>query len=230
MAAIKEHHVATDLPSSGVLRFNLFEVDLRAGELRKAGRKVKLQIQPFRVLAMLLEHPGEVVTREEFQRRLWPAGTFVDFDHSLNTAIKKLRQALCDDTKKSRFVETLPRRGYRFIGSVQESTRPSLRVKTPLPSWVGHLARICGESSPPFVLVPVDEGAAEEREKLEAANDDVGLSVLIASQRLLMVPNGTQVRVLDAQQSEFRCEVRILEGEHYGKTALVPRRHLAGLA
>src|SRR5205823_209303 len=82
----------------------------RAGELYKAGRKIKLQVQPFQVLTVLLERPGEVVTREEFEKRLWPGDTFVDFEHSLNTAIKKLRQALGDDKKKPRFVETLPKR------------------------------------------------------------------------------------------------------------------------
>src|SRR5882724_8866142 len=91
-----------------VARFDIFEVDLRAGELYKAGRKIRLQVLPFQVLALLLEHPGEVVTREEFVKRLWPGDTFVDFGHSLNTAIKKLRRALGDDDKKPRFVETLP--------------------------------------------------------------------------------------------------------------------------
>ena len=97
--------------SSGVARFDVFEVDLSAGELHKAGRKIKLQILPFQALAMLLERPGEVVTRKEFEKRLWPGDTFVDFDHSLNTAIKKVRLALGDDNKKPRFVETLPKRG-----------------------------------------------------------------------------------------------------------------------
>src|ERR1700704_3899280 len=101
-----------------LIRFDVFEVDLRAGELYKAGRKIKLQIQPFRALALLLERPGEVITREEFEKRLWSEDTFVDFDHSLNTAIRKLRQALGDDQEKPRFVETLPKRGYRFIGNL----------------------------------------------------------------------------------------------------------------
>src|SRR3977135_777046 len=93
--------------SSGVARFEVFEADLRAGELYKAGRKIKLQVLPFQVLALLLERPGEIVRREELQKKLWSADTFVDFDHSLNTAIKKLRQALGDNKKKPRFVETL---------------------------------------------------------------------------------------------------------------------------
>src|SRR2546430_3468442 len=86
--------------SSCVVRFDVFEVDLRAGEVYKAGRKIKLQVLPFQALAMLLERPGEVVTRQEFEKRLWPGDTFVDFEHSLNTAIKKLRVALGDGKKK----------------------------------------------------------------------------------------------------------------------------------
>src|SRR5713226_2837188 len=199
-----------------VIRFDVFEVDLRAGELCKAGRKIKLQVLPFRVLALLLERPGEIVRREELQERLWPADTFVDFDHSLNTAIKKLRQALGDDNKKRRFVETLPKRGYRFIGTVEQAARaPAASSK------VGRVAKLRADGQLSFALVSVDEETAAEREKLDAANDDVGLSLLIASQRLLMVANGTPVRILEVQPAQSRCQVRILEGEHYGRTALV---------
>jgi Tol biopolymer transport system component/DNA-binding winged helix-turn-helix (wHTH) protein len=100
------------------VQFGLFEVDLHARELRKSGVKIKLNEQPFQVLTVLLERPGEAVTREELQTRLWPADTFVDFDLSLNTAVKKLRQALGDESDNPRFVETLYRRGYRFIAPV----------------------------------------------------------------------------------------------------------------
>jgi len=207
--------------SSSVLRFDVFEVDLCAGELYKTGRKIKLQVLPFQALVILLERPGEVVTRKEFEKRLWPGDTFVDFDHSLNTAVKKLRQALGDDKNKPRFVETLPKRGYRFIGNLEHAA-PLLPAKPTAPSsGVGQLARLCAEGKLSFVLVSTDEEAAAEREKLEAVSDDVGLSLLIASQKLLMVPNGTQVRILEIQQPGPRCQVRILEGEHYGKTALL---------
>src|SRR5437870_10827998 len=101
-----------------VLRFGLFEVDLRTRELRRSGVKLKLQEQPFEVLSLLLERPGEVVTREELRDRLWPADTFVDFDHSVNAAIKRLRDALRDSADNPRFVETLARRGYRFVAPV----------------------------------------------------------------------------------------------------------------
>jgi DNA-binding winged helix-turn-helix (wHTH) protein len=105
----------------GTLRFDAYELNLRAGELLKGGRRIRLQEQPFRILAILLEKPGQVVTREELRDQLWPADTFVDFDHSLNTAVKKLRQALNDEAEKPRYVETLPKRGYRYVGPAVES-------------------------------------------------------------------------------------------------------------
>ena len=104
--------------SAEVVRFDIFEVDLRAGELRKEGRLVKLQEQPLRVLSLLLERSGEVVTRDELRQNLWPADTFVDFDHGLNSAVARLRQALRDSAEKPRLIETVAKRGYRFIGSL----------------------------------------------------------------------------------------------------------------
>ncbi len=226
--------MATPGCSPLVLRFDVFEVDLRACELYKAGRKIKLQVLPFQTLALLLERPGEIVRREELQKKLWSADTFVDFDHSLNTAIKKLRQALGDNNKKPRFVETLPKRGYRFIGTVEQAARlmtPAKSANAPeVTSKVGRVAKLCAEGKLSFTLVSVDEETAAEREKLDAAKDDVGLSLLIASQRLLMVAKGTQVRILEVQPAQSRCQVRILQGEHYGKTALVLLGDLAELA
>ena len=108
-------------PSRRIARFGVFELDLAAGELRKNGVKLRLQEQPLQVLALLLERAGIVVTREELRQRLWPADTFVDFDHSLNTAVNKLREALGDSASSPRFIETLARRGYRFIAPVQSS-------------------------------------------------------------------------------------------------------------
>lgn len=112
-----------------VVRFAAFEIDLRTRELRKRGLRIRLQDQPFRVLELLLKHPGEVVTREELQRQIWPADTFVDFDLGLNTAIKRLRQALGDSAENPRFVETLPRLGYRFVCEVGRGSQlPSSAV------------------------------------------------------------------------------------------------------
>src|SRR6266567_447639 len=104
-------------PSHESIHFGVFELDLKTGELRKHGIKLKLQEQPFQVLQALLEHPGEVVTREKLRRRIWPTDTFVDFDHGLYNAIKRLRETLHDSAERPRFIETLSRRGYRFIGS-----------------------------------------------------------------------------------------------------------------
>jgi DNA-binding winged helix-turn-helix (wHTH) protein len=102
-----------------LVRFADFEVDLRAGQLRKQGIKIRLQEQPFRLLTVLLESAGEVVTREELRGRLWPADTFVDFDHRLAAAVKKLRDALADSAENPKFVETIGRRGYRFMTPVE---------------------------------------------------------------------------------------------------------------
>lgn len=107
--------------SAKIARFGVFELDLAAGELRKNGAKLRLQEQPFQVLALLLERAGDVVTREELRQKLWPADTFVDFDHSLNTAVNKLREVLGDSASSPRYIETLARRGYRFIAPVQNS-------------------------------------------------------------------------------------------------------------
>ncbi|PYX22447.1 MAG: hypothetical protein DMG87_07760 [Acidobacteria bacterium] len=105
------------------LRFGVFELDPRAGELRKKGMKIRLQGQPVEILAMLLERPGETITREELQKKLWPADTFVDFEQGLNNAMKRLRASLDDNAESPHFIETLPRHGYRFVGSVNGSER-----------------------------------------------------------------------------------------------------------
>src|SRR6478609_9135266 len=101
------------------IRFGFFEVDTRSGELRRQGSRINLQDQPFQALLLLLQHPGEMVSREELSKRLWPEDTFVDFERGLNKAINKLRAALRDDAEKPRFIETLPQRGYRFIAPVE---------------------------------------------------------------------------------------------------------------
>src|SRR5580692_9434238 len=111
--------MGSSVPSSRLIRFGVFELDLRSGEIQKQGRKIRLEGQPVHVLICLLENRGELVTREELHRKLWPADTFVNFEHGLNAAVKRLRQALNDSAGNPRFVETLPRRGYRFIAPVQ---------------------------------------------------------------------------------------------------------------
>jgi DNA-binding winged helix-turn-helix (wHTH) protein len=102
-----------------IVRFGAFEVDLRNGSLHKNGLRIRVQGKPLQILSLLVEHAGDVVTRDELRQHLWPAGTFVDFEHGLNTAIKKLREALGDDPENPRFVQTVPRQGYRFIAPAE---------------------------------------------------------------------------------------------------------------
>jgi TolB-like protein/DNA-binding winged helix-turn-helix (wHTH) protein/Flp pilus assembly protein TadD len=135
----------------GRLRFGIFEADLRTGELKKRGTRIRLQEQPFQVLAVLLARPGELVTRDELRGRLWAADTFVDFDHGLNKAINKIREALGDSAESPRFVETVPRRGYRFIADVAVVDLESASPETSAPSTTR------------------DPLAADDREPLEVA-------------------------------------------------------------
>ena len=138
-------------PAQCIVRFGTFEVNLRSRELRKHGLRIKLQDQPFRVLELLLEHPGQLITREEFQRQIWPADTFVDFELGLNTAVKRLRQALGDYPENPRFVETLPRRGYRFVFPVNgDSAPPSEAAGVAAISHPGVESSGTGSISEPF--------------------------------------------------------------------------------
>jgi DNA-binding winged helix-turn-helix (wHTH) protein len=224
---LNEELMPQPAPGAAILRFDVYSLDLRAGELFKSGCKIKLQEQPFRILAMLLEHPGELVTREELRCRLWSEDTFVDFEHSLNTAIKKLRNALCDEADKPRFIETLPRRGYRFVGSVVDHPSPSLQLSIDPPkSLVGKVCVLRDVTGGDFVTVPVDEETVIEKQKLESAADDLGLSLLFAAEKLLVVRAGTQVKVLESRAAQSCYEVRILEGEHMAKTIIVPDTYL----
>src|SRR5262249_40630084 len=105
--------------SHAFLRFGTFDLDRHTGELRRDGARIRMQEQPLQILRILLERPGEIITREELQQRVWPSHTFVDFDHGINNAIKRLREALGDTADTPRYVETIPRRGYRFIGRIE---------------------------------------------------------------------------------------------------------------
>jgi Tol biopolymer transport system component/DNA-binding winged helix-turn-helix (wHTH) protein len=167
------------LPS--LVRFADFEMDLRAGELRKRGRRIRLQDQPFRVLTMLVERSGEVVSRDELRKKLWPEDTFVDFDHGLNSAVARLRETLNDSAEQPRYVETVPKRGYRFIGWLEESpsvqdmpapsaaSRPDFRSRTGIWKWIACLAALLllvfggvelrrlsrAHADPPLEIVPM---------------------------------------------------------------------------
>lgn len=112
--------LAVESRCPAILRFGTFEMNVRAGELHRQGTRIRLQEQPFQLLAVLLQRPGDLVTREELRAHIWPQDTFVDFDNSLNTAAAKLRKALGDSAENPHFIETLPRRGYRFIAPVRQ--------------------------------------------------------------------------------------------------------------
>ena len=154
----------TGLGASRVLRFGVFQVDLRSGELHKRGVRMRLQQQPFQVLEMLLERPGEVVLREELRRRLWPSDTWVDFDHGLNKAVNKLRETLGDSADNSRFVETLTKRGYRFVAPVEVVADAGAPVAT---------------SSPPAGAEAVG-GAARDRGRWRTAAIAAGVALTVA--------------------------------------------------
>lgn len=148
------HYGVVPQRNARVARFGLFEIDLSAGELRKGGVKLRLQGQPFQVLALLLDRAGDVVTREELQQKLWPSDTFVDFDHSLNTAINKVREALGDSASNPRYVETLARRGYRFIAPVQTSGQAAPTEATPGSKVIANADSPALESNPPVAMHP----------------------------------------------------------------------------
>ena len=213
-----------------MLRFGSLTVDGRAREIFKKGKKLEVQPQPTQVLVSLLENAGEVVTREELRQKIWPADTFVDFEHSLNTAIKKLRQALGDNAARPKYIETLPRRGYRFRGRVEasgEKTGASVGASVARPGpLAGKVFTLEAEKGIPCVMAPMDESCRKEWERLQSLEDDVGIAVMIAEKRLMLVEGGHRVRVLAAEDRAQWCEVRIMDGEHYGRTALVERKAL----
>src|SRR5271169_6128102 len=244
-------------PSEGGLRFDAYHVDLSTGELRKHGRKIRLAGRPFQILALLLEQPGQLLTRKELQARLWSADTFVDFEHGVNAAIQTLRRALCDSHKNPRFIETLPRRGYRFIATVegvQAGDRPAGAARSqqsaplavaasaaaygaasvapsaaPRFEWVGQIATIRDETGRNFVLLPASEEIFHEMRACEKAKDDLGISLLVASEKLLLINCGTRAQILDASNADLGCKVRILGGQFVGEKAFAPRAYLAEL-
>src|SRR5215472_12647379 len=189
--------------TASIRRFGVFEVDLRAGELRRNGIRVKLQEQPFQVLAELVERPGQVVTRDDLRKRLWPADTYVDFDHSLNAAIRRLRDALGDSAENPVFVETVARRGYRFlvpVSAVPENgghrasdpvrTQPAVASRPARGWWIaGGVAAlvlvICGFMV--FFFLAAHTPAAYRRTQLTAnpVNDPVRAAAISRDGRYL---------------------------------------------
>jgi Tol biopolymer transport system component len=162
------------VPSRRIVRFGIYELDLASEELRKNGLRIRLTGQPFQILAILLEKPGQVVTREELQKKLWPDGTFVDIDHSLNTAINKVREALGDSAENPHFVETLARRGYRFIAPVESISSSLLPVNSSPVDQSSPLPLL----SPPAMTARVQ--GAPNRRRLALVSAGVFLLLLAA--------------------------------------------------
>src|SRR6202049_1270910 len=157
--------VATSAQPSSRLRFDGFEVDLYSGEVWKHGTRVRLQDQPFQVLRVLIERPGQIVTRDELNKTVGPADTFVDFDDGLNTAVKKIRELLGDSAERPRYIETIPRRGYRFVGPI-----------TPPPPVEATFA---APHSHPALVLPPAEGAVPRNGYRPASYVAVGVSALV---------------------------------------------------
>jgi DNA-binding winged helix-turn-helix (wHTH) protein len=125
-------------PAEEVVRFGVFELDLKAGQLTRYGTKLRLPQQPFQLLAVLLEQPGKIFTRDELRSRLWSSDVFVDFDHGLNKSVQKLRDALGDSASSPRYIETIPRVGYRFIAPVSNGPLPGKAEPEPYPQVAGR--------------------------------------------------------------------------------------------
>src|SRR4030088_3088438 len=180
---MEDHQLGESVSSQIFLRFGPYFLESRMGELRKRGIGIKLSGQPLEVLVLLLERPGDLVTREELRQRLWTNDVFVDFERSLNSAVKKLRRALNDDPQEPRYIETYPRKGYRFIGVIEHEPAPTVRPASSNTPGTQHL----DAHFPPSAALPIErpypeDGAAAvpapSRWKLRTA---ISLIVLIAA-------------------------------------------------
>jgi DNA-binding winged helix-turn-helix (wHTH) protein len=198
-----------------VVCFGVYELDLRAGELRRQGVKIKLQEQPFQVLALLSERPGEVVTREELRQKLWSGGTFVDFDHSLSTAIGKIREALGDSADNPRFLETVARRGYRLIAPVRRldsKSHPGLEPSSPngSPNKLNNIVSGPSETnslSPPDGSLPADSAL---QAKTLPRTTVAPSSPQNANGALQSVPKGIAEDVAETRRSRYGLMLAII--------------------
>jgi eukaryotic-like serine/threonine-protein kinase len=200
--------------STNLVRFGPYQVDRRAGEVRKHNQRIRLSGQPFEVLSLLLERPGEVVTREEIRQRLWTANIFVDFEHSLNSAVKQLRHALNDDPQSPRYIETLPKKGYRFIGTIEPSAamEPAAGEEpgNPAPSFLTPDP----PSEPP---VPADGAPIPPPTKLASNHRRwmvaIGVAALIAISSVVVYRTNRKLRVAGAavpKTVNFRSSIAVL--------------------
>jgi cholera toxin transcriptional activator len=173
------------MPSSPKYRFDQYEADVNAGELRRGETRLKLQLQPFQVLVALLERPQEVVTREELRQRLWPQDTFVDFDHGLNTAMAKLRDALGDSVASPRYIETIAKRGYRFLGKVQVMPAPVPSSSEPALTATQNLAE--GSRSAHIPARAESPAATSAKTDLPQAPRRISRTLFILAQVLYLI-------------------------------------------
>jgi Tol biopolymer transport system component/DNA-binding winged helix-turn-helix (wHTH) protein len=237
-----------------MVQFGVFEVDLRAGELRRNGSRVRLQEQPFQILALLLERPGEVVTRDQLRTRLWPADTFVDFDHSLNAAVRRLRDALGDSAENPRFVETVARRGYRFLAPVDGAT-PAVASSAPVTPKPAHDWRLAaaagilllagigvglfvGRRAPPSLSPPTP--IVERRLTANPDDDPVSSAAISADGKNLALSDGTgfYLRQIDSGETHplplpegFKAQpvAWFPDGDHILATSVAGPTQLPGL-
>ena len=173
---------------AGVLKYKFgeFEADLRAAELRKRGHRLKMQMQPFQILVALLERPNDVVTREELRLRLWPEDTFVDFDHGLNTAVAKLRETLGDSAASPKYVETIAKRGYRFLADVEKSEDVTLPGAAPTVTTIPSLSPPAPASAGEAVPQVASANAAVEQTELPRASRKTSRTLFVLSQVMYM--------------------------------------------
>ena len=184
--------------SRRTVQFGAFSADLAAGQLFKQGRRSKRQQQPCQVLALFLEHPGEVVTHDELQKRLWPGRTFVDFEHGVNMAINKLREALGDSAEEPRFIETLPRLGYRFISRVEEGPLGSRPAPAAVAFAVLPLANLSGDSEQEYFADGMTEALINDLSKIGALKVISRTSVMQYKQTVKSLPQIAQELGVDA--------------------------------
>lgn len=214
-------------PGPSSIRFGVFEADLRTEELRKSGRKLRLPNQSFRVLAMLLNRAGQLVTREELRAQLWPAGTFVEYDQGLNAAVNRLREALGDSAEEPRFIETLPKRGYRLIAPIEP-----IEPATAPPATPDHPADVPSEpadiSSQPAIAAPTPASGGRMRVPRSVLLAVLGAVLVIAGAIVLITSRPPADRPLGREVVPFTS----LPGQEIAPTfsRMAARLHSPGTA
>jgi DNA-binding winged helix-turn-helix (wHTH) protein len=193
--------------TSAVRRFDGFELDMAAHELRRQGTRIRLQEQPFQILSLLLERAGQVVTREELRRKVWPSSVYVDFDHGLNNAIARLRDALGDDREAPRYIETLPRIGYRFVCQVDETAAPSAhkdgRIANDAHAVLAAPSPVSTAGGWGSQPAPADGRRARTAGRGGCAADLLGETLVVAASAIRISPGGSFTGRIAIRQFRF---------------------------